>query len=183
MESTMYNYICFFKALNVGKVRRIKMIELEKIFKDLGYLNYYSYIQSGNIYFTSKQPVDFQQFSNAINAKLPFEVELLLIDSEQFIKNVREIPFANLTNVHLSFVKTEQIELDNLIITDNEDIIAAGNRVIYLQSQVNYSDSKYSNKYIENKLQTIATTRNYKTVFKMYQHVCAATCVSPDMER
>jgi len=46
-------YIAFFRGINVGGKNVVKMIDLKKLFTDMGFQDVRTYIQSGNVIFSS----------------------------------------------------------------------------------------------------------------------------------
>lgn len=46
-------YLALFRGINVGGKNIVKMKELRELFTELGFVNVRSYIQSGNLLFTS----------------------------------------------------------------------------------------------------------------------------------
>ncbi|WP_030061932.1 MULTISPECIES: DUF1697 domain-containing protein [Streptomyces] len=55
--TTTTTYIAFLRAINVGG-RTVKMERLRALFAELGLGNVRSYIQSGNVFFTTDEPTD-----------------------------------------------------------------------------------------------------------------------------
>ena len=49
----MNKYVALLRGINVGGKNKIKMTELKKVFEDSGFLNVKTYINSGNIIFSS----------------------------------------------------------------------------------------------------------------------------------
>src|SRR5207249_7232024 len=50
-------YVALLRSVNVAGHGKIKMDELSQVFRMLGYTEVATYIQSGNVIFTSKVPV------------------------------------------------------------------------------------------------------------------------------
>ncbi|WP_030247421.1 DUF1697 domain-containing protein [Streptomyces sp. NRRL S-350] len=55
--TTTTTYIAFLRAINVGG-RTVRMERLRALFAELGLANVRSYIQSGNVFFTTDEPTD-----------------------------------------------------------------------------------------------------------------------------
>lgn len=49
------NYVALLRGVNVGGKNKVSMSELKVCFEDLGYQNVSTYINSGNILFTSSK--------------------------------------------------------------------------------------------------------------------------------
>ena len=61
----MGNYIALLRGINVGGKNKIAMPELKKMFEEMGYQHAVTYINSGNIVFSSN--IDMEE---AIKKKL-----------------------------------------------------------------------------------------------------------------
>src|SRR5580700_9760319 len=51
--ATTKTYAALLRGINVGGARKVKMEDLRQLFADLGYADVTSYVQSGNLVFSS----------------------------------------------------------------------------------------------------------------------------------
>lgn len=61
-------YVAFFRGINVGGKNKVKMDDLKKMFAECGFADIKTYIQSGNVVFTSDMDKDLMidNISNAL---------------------------------------------------------------------------------------------------------------------
>jgi len=175
----MPNYIAILRGINVGGKRKILMADLKLMFSKMGFENVTSYIQSGNILFQTSERISTttveSRIENEILNNFGFEVPVILISDAALKKAISNNPYYKASNtdierLHLTFLKQEptserlktlqeiNMETDNFQIIDN---------TIFVYCSGKYSDSKFSNKFFENKLKVTTTTRNWKTILKL----------------
>ncbi|NQW37148.1 MAG: DUF1697 domain-containing protein [Flavobacteriales bacterium] len=172
-------FISLLRGINMMRHNRIKMPELKKIFTSLGHTDIVTYIQSGNIVFKSKT-LDVDKISieivEKVNEVFGYAIKGLVISKEDL-----EIIF--LSN---PFLKREDIDISKLHVTllnqcptalnleqikdfnshpDDEYIVV--NKCIYLYCPNGYGRTKLTNNMFEKKLDTTATTRNWRTITKL----------------
>lgn len=70
----MGNYIALLRGINVGGKNKIAMPELKKMFEEIGYQNVVTYINSGNIVFSSN--IDMEE---AIKKTVNWPLKIILI--------------------------------------------------------------------------------------------------------
>jgi uncharacterized protein (DUF1697 family) len=176
----MNNYIALLRGINVSGQKPIKMADLKSLFEDLNYKNVATYIQSGNVLFESKNS-NTDLLSNEIAYKIKqqygWEVPVIVISSD-YLKLVSENnPFINernesLDRLYLTFLKDEPnaelAEKFKAFDYKPDEFLLMG-KVLYGFVPVSYGNTKFSNNFIENKLKTTATTRNWKTVLKLLE--------------
>ena len=171
----MPTYISILRGINVSGQRKIKMVDLQKLLVNIGLQKVETYIQSGNVVFQSNN-LDTTKLSQTISKQIKndygFEVPVLVfssndikkvIDNNPFTKNIKKNP----AFMHVTFLANEPMELSTSVFEQQkheDEEIAFGYKVIYLYCPNGYGKTKLSNNFIESKLKTPATTRNWKTV-------------------
>lgn len=70
----MGNYIALLRGINVGGKNKIAMPELKKMFEEIGYQNVVTYINSGNIVFSSN--IDMEE---EIKKNVNWPLKIILI--------------------------------------------------------------------------------------------------------
>lgn len=117
------------------------------------------------------------KIEKAILKKYHFEVPVITRTKEELQKIVAKNPFAKKKNIDLKklhvtflseFPKKENIERVNKTDFLPDQFIIEG-KEIYLHIPVSYGETKLSNKFFENKLKVTVTTRNWKTVNKLFE--------------
>jgi uncharacterized protein (DUF1697 family) len=172
--------ISLFRGINVGGNRIVPMSELKSLHESLGLKDVVTYIQSGNVVFTSDE-ADPAQLSKLIEEsfaqKFGFRSQVMVRTSAELEEIIANNPFQNQPEkepkrVLALFLATrpESTALEDLKKTYN------GPEEIYLVGQelfVYYSDgvgrSKLTLPLIEKKLKTVGTGRNWNTVLRLQQ--------------
>ncbi len=169
----MKRYICILRGINVGGHRKILMADLLKLLEtiDLKYIQ--TYIQSGNlVFFSSKKADELEaEISETLFAKYGFEVEVVIRKRSQIQAIVDKNPFlkkdTDIKKLFVTFLKEKPSEADVNKLSDlniGEDAYFINEKEVYLKYENKLSESKINNNVIENKLNVVATTRNWKTI-------------------
>lgn len=170
----MFRFISILRGINVGGHRKILMADLKELYLSLGFEDVRTYIQSGNVGFTSKKNVLIseleQLLEKAIFEKFGFDVPVLVRNSEEIQLVEQQNPFLNDADeeqLHVTFlgsaVSENQIENLKLALYLPDKCVVIGKEA-FICCAGKYSDSKLTNKFFESKLKMTATTRNWKTV-------------------
>jgi uncharacterized protein (DUF1697 family) len=168
-------YISILRGINVSGHRLIKMAALKSIFSSLGFSNVHTYIQSGNIVFRSTIS-NSKKLSSLIKAALQkefgYDVPVITLTVEELEGIICSNPFAkNNTKdnsfFHITFLaeEPEQKNIETVQKVNEEYEIV--DKAIYLYCPAGYSNSKLTNTFLERKLKTVATTRNWKTSLEL----------------
>lgn len=172
------------RGINVGRNKRIKMDDLKALYKSLDFTDVKTYIQSGNIIFKSRNP-DSNDLSNKIRVKIRevfgFDVPVIIRTENEYKRVMDDNPFKEEDEKQLYVTFLSEIPSKNLIkdinvdlgykTQDNLDKYAINQKEIYLLLPEGYSRTKLNNVFFEKKLKIYSTTRNWKTVTKLYDIV------------
>ena len=174
----MGRYVAMLRAVNVGG-KQIKMTALAALFSDLGYRDVVTYIQSGNVVFTSPSR-SADALARAIEARITRELRMevrVLLRSRAELERVQQAnPFlragADPAKLHVTFLATKPAAA--LVRAAGElgfgaDEFRVVGREAYLHCPNGYGRTKVNNTFFEKKLQTVATTRNWNTVNKLLE--------------
>ena len=179
----MKRFIALLRGINVSGQKKIKMSELKTLFESLGFQNVETYIQSGNVIFSSKEKSTSNIagiISSAIENKYNFDVQVLILTQQEinqalennpFIKNKKEIE-----RLYVTFLSAKP-SIENIIKLNESDFSpeehSINEKIIYLFLPNGAGKAKLNNNYIENKLKVTCTTRNWKTVTALSELVNA----------
>jgi uncharacterized protein (DUF1697 family) len=170
----MTTYISILRGVNVSGQKLIKMDDLRKLYENLGFHNVTTYVQSGNVIFTTKDiELDKlrQKISKEIEKKYRFEVPVILLTIDKLKQIIDNNPFIkdsgkDQSALYATFLSSKPGQFDfNAIVEkkqNNEEIIFSDN-VVYLYCPNGYGRTKLTNNFLEAKLKVEATTRNWKT--------------------
>ena len=176
----MKTYIALLRGINVSGHKLIKMTELKTLLENCGFKNVITYIQSGNVVFSSNQNdvAKLQtKVKEAILNTFGFDVEVQVIEANKFRK---------ITEQH-SFLKGNEDQLKSIyyiLLAENpsNDLVKELNKleqsveffnitdeVIYCFYPNGYGNSKWHNVFFEKKLKVSCTTRNFNTMQKLVE--------------
>ena len=173
----MITYLSILRGVNVGGHKRIRMAELKELYEslNLGYVK--TFIQSGNVVFQYKDmdPLELAaKIKNKIKEVFGFDVAVFIRTKEEFQKIIEKNPFKDdeVNKLYVTFLSEKPITLPiteiERIKDESEKFIISG-KEIYLFIPNGYGRTKLSNDFFEKKLEVSATTRNWKTVNKLFE--------------
>lgn len=167
----MNTYIAILRGINVSGAKPIKMEELRLTFQKPGFENITTYIQSGNVVFSTTATSQLAaKIAESIKTDFGFEVPVIVLSCEELKTIIGNNPLNDGTKdtafLHVTFL-AENPAAFNLSDIEakkqgNEEIIISG-KVVYLYCPHGYGKTKLTNTFLESKLKVTATTRNWKT--------------------
>ena len=171
----MPTYIALLRGINVSGHKLIKMERLRAALEDLGFDDFRTYIQSGNIVFNAtKQSADSlaKKIAGKIFDDFGFSVPVLIRTAAEMAAVVQENPFLmeagiDESKLHVTFLSDQapsSAEKTLALLAAKSERFKICGREIYLCLPDGYGNTKLSNSAIEKKLSVQATTRNWKTV-------------------
>ncbi|MCL7987439.1 DUF1697 domain-containing protein [Sphingobacterium sp. lm-10] len=171
-------YISILRGINVGGHNKVKMADLKKMYEDLQFKNVQTYVQSGNVIF-STDITDIKNLEKAISEKIEtqflFKAAVIVLTVDVLRKVIGGNPYAKNKETNNAFLYVTflahniQITDDALIIGKKhpEEEIAISSRAVYLYCPNGYGRTKLNNNFLEAKLGVAATTRNWNTTLKL----------------
>jgi uncharacterized protein (DUF1697 family) len=176
----MATFISLLRGINVSGHNKIRMEDLKQLYLSLGFKKVETFIQSGNVIFSTEKPASATQLAadvrTAINREFQIDAPVIVISVEEF-KKILVNPFLKEKDIlpeklHISFLsKTPEKHLAQAIVPENylPDRYVLSEKVVFLYIPDSYGLTKLSNRFFESKLKVNATTRNWKTVNKLYE--------------
>ena len=174
-------YISILRGINVSGQKKVKMADLKVLYEKQDFKNVVTYIQSGNVIFDSEIEDSEQlitQIEKAIEHKYQFFVPVGLRRNQELADIITKCPFDEAqdegygTKIMVTFLNSHpnKKKIDQLLtyVKLPEKLIVSGSHV-YILCPNGYGKSKLSNTFIEKKLKTSATTRNWKSVNKLFE--------------
>jgi len=181
----MTTIISMLRGINVSGQKKVPMKELKALYEGLGFADVTTYIQSGNVIFrTAEKKVDSlpKKIGDAIRAHFGFDVSVINRTPDEFGHVLKNNPYLQekelqTEKLYVSFLdeipKPEHIE-KALTHQTQADRFTVLEREVYLYLPDGYGKTKLHNNFMESKLKTVATTRNWKTVNELYAMATAA---------
>ncbi|MCW3840912.1 DUF1697 domain-containing protein [Micromonospora yasonensis] len=173
----MARYAALLRGVNVGNTR-LAMADLRRIVTDLGHEDVKTYLQSGNVVFTSPPSKD-DILAEGIERRLADELGLrvpVLVRSDAELAAVADAsPYAGQqddpTRVLVAFLSAAPTaaKVKDLTVPAGEHIEyqVIGREVHLHFPDGGYGRTKFTNAYLEKKLGVVATTRNWKSVLAL----------------
>lgn len=177
----MPTYIAILRGINVSGRNKILMANLQQLFESLSYCNVSTYIQSGNVIFTTHETpthIIANTISKAISHEFGFNIPTLVLTGEQLAHSLNSLPYKSLdlethgNKVLFTFLEQAPNSVNSAALLNYvkpPEQLSIIDKTVYLYCPNGYGKSKLSNAFIENKLDMIATTRNLKTVIKLVE--------------
>ena len=172
----METYISILRGINVSGQKKILMTDLKALYETLGFENVSTYIQSGNVIFTTRKLLlnkDLtKKIEEAIFKKYDFDVPVIIRTGDEMEKVLAANPLLKEKNInvekfHATFLE-EEPSPEKIKLTRDLDYSPDKFRIlgkeVYLYCPNGYGSTKLSNIFFESKLKVKATTRNWKTV-------------------
>lgn len=174
----MRRYLAILRGINVGGKRKLPMANLRDSVTKIGFTKVQTYIQSGNLLFTAEEN-DSSRLETLLEEHLletyDYKIPVIVRTVEELKKAFAENPFALKTPIkqlHLTFLKEspkpEEVEILQTFPKAPEEFTII-DKNLFLKCTERYSDAKLTNAFIERKLKTTATTRNWKTITKLVE--------------
>lgn len=174
-------YVALLRGINVGGHNKVKMADLKKMFESLGFDSVQTYIQSGNVLFSSSDDEQAlrERIERAFAETFGFSSTIVLRTHEELAGIVAGLPYteqmvaeANAASEAFSLYVAmlpeaplpEAVERLRPYENDKERFHVAG-RDIYLLFHHSVRDAKLSANL--QKLKTPATVRNWNTMNKL----------------
>lgn len=86
------NYVALLRRINAGGNRRVPMAELRELFASLGFTDVSTYVNSGNVIFSSTTTPNQTVVENAIENKFGFTVDTLILSADEFLSIANAVP-------------------------------------------------------------------------------------------
>lgn len=172
----MNTFIALLRGINVSGQKKILMADLRELLTAMGFGEVRSYIQSGNLVFTSDgtQRQIEAKIKEGIHEHYGWEVPVLVRTSDEIAQALHNCPFAEEKMKKSYFTLFQERPEDDLMSTFREMSFPREEFVIdpnclYYYCEAGYGKAKMTNKLIEQKLKTRVTTRNYNTLTKLVE--------------
>jgi uncharacterized protein (DUF1697 family) len=167
----MPTYVALLRGINVGGRNKVSMADLRAVIESLGHTEVTTYIQSGNVVFTSAKAVAAVELEAAIAAELALEITVVLRTPAELAKVVKANPFArdDVSKVHVGFMARKPAagvvaKIDATRFAP--EAFAVHGAEVYLYLPDGMGRSKLPD-FVGRRLQVPTTVRNWNTVLKL----------------
>jgi uncharacterized protein (DUF1697 family) len=151
------------------------MDDLVQLFEQIGHSKVETYIQSGNVVFSSKFADERHletMIETAIKERFGFEVPAMILSETKLERTLKYNPYLERDTIdedalHATFLRYEADhelvkEFETLDYSPDETIVT--NDLVYVYCPSGYGKTKFNTSFIERKLKAQATTRNWKSI-------------------
>jgi len=174
----MKTHLALLRGINVSGHNMIKMDTLKNLLENAGFQNVRTYIQTGNVFIDSEEDqaasVGFK-IKQEIFKVLGLDVPVVVISKSDLQACFTNNSFAmekecDFKKLYVAFVSKELqgSAINDLKISQfkPDEAQIDGNR-IYIKYAIGAGNTRLDQKYIEKKLNVIATIRNWNTVINL----------------
>jgi uncharacterized protein (DUF1697 family) len=165
-------YVALLRGINVGGNKKVEMQKLAKVFIQMGYSDVRTYINSGNVIFSS-QNKDFTQIEPALKKTFGFSIEVVVRDAKNIAALVKKIPktWGNDTEqkTDVIFLSEEYASKKSLSLIKQKSVdtlIYIDGAIVWHLMRKDYTKSGMHD-FIGTKVYKHMTARNVNTVRKL----------------
>jgi uncharacterized protein (DUF1697 family) len=171
-------YVALLRGINLSGHRIVKMDQLRKAFEGLGFEDVKTYIQSGNVVFKGPGTQNLvKRIEQKIVRQFGFPVPVVVKTSDEIGEIIRNNPLVkekgiDLSKLHVTFLSCapETSALTTLeAFAAGPDQFRGSMSAIYLHCPNGYHETKLGNNVLGKMLKVGTTTRNWKTVNRLYE--------------
>jgi uncharacterized protein (DUF1697 family) len=172
-------YCALLRGINVGGNNIIKMIDLKSCFESMGLSNVSTYIQSGNVLFSSEKN-DTSTLVEMIEVRLSkafdYQSKIVLISKKQMETVIKKAPDNFGTDpekyrydvVFLKEPLTAADAIKSIKLREGVDTVIQGKDVLYFSRLIEMAGKSYLNKIISLPIYKNMTIRNWNTTSKLF---------------
>jgi len=174
----MTAFVSLFRGINVGGHHVVKMADLKALHESLGLQNVSTYIQSGNVVFHGDDSNSEQlgkQIEEGFENTFGFHVEVFVRTLDELNEIIERNPFQGHEKKEPKWIaviflanapdETAQISLLQTYVGPEEIHILGKEMFVYYPDGM--GRSKLTSNFIEKKLKTFGTARNWNTMLQL----------------
>lgn len=171
-------YLALLRGINVGGNNIIKMVDLKKCFESMGLTDVVTYIQSGNVIFTSSEKSQAKLITTieeCLSKKFNYKSKIVLITNEHLEKTVQKAPKGFGTEpdeyrydvIFLKEPLTAKEAVKDIQLREGVDNLSAGDGVLYFSRLISLAGKSYLSKVVSLPIYKNMTIRNWNTTTKL----------------
>ena len=176
----MTKHLALLRGINVSGHNMIKMEALKNMLENMGYSDVETYIQSGNVFVTTDEEsgsaVGFV-IKQEIYKVFGHDVPVIVVTKNDLELCFKNNPFlkekeVDTKKLYVAFISKElpSSAINELKISQfkPDEAVIDGNR-IFIKYDIGAGKTRLDQKYIEKKLNVVATMRNWNSVTKLLE--------------
>lgn len=174
----MHQYVGLLRGINVGGNNIIKMADLKACFEKMGFSEVSTYIQSGNVIFSSDE-TDLKKLTEKIEKTLSkqfnYQSTVVVVSHQELKDAVKKAPKGfgvEPTNyrydvIFLKAPLSGKEAIKEIKVREGVDEVAAGKNVLYFPRTIENITKSYLSKIILLPIYKQITIRNWNTTSKL----------------
>lgn len=171
----MIEYVCFLRGINVGGVR-ISMSDLRALFIRLELHNPITYLQTGNVRFSSDIPNEKlkSKIEEALTVAFSYEAKVVLYEAPRLQNIIAAFPFPYSPDLHRYVLLFSDATIIEQLLTHQDELdpaierIAKGDHVLYWQVPKGMTtDTSFAKLTTKSAFKQFLTVRNMNTLEKI----------------
>jgi uncharacterized protein (DUF1697 family) len=178
----MARYLALLRGINVGGRNKVAMADLRDVAAALGHTEVATYIQSGNMLFTSTD-TDVTSLADALEAeiadRLGVRPAVIVLSGPELARVIEDNPFPAETNpksLHAVFRREEVDSAGIAVVADaaeraresgSRDEATVVGRTLFLRTPDGLGRSELAARLARSSVQSAGTARNWATVTKL----------------
>lgn len=178
MEESLLKYVLLLRGINVGGKNKVSMSELKEQLLKIGFEDVSSYINSGNLFFSSLENHEscITKIKNLLETNYDFTIPFALITKEEYFEEKAELPDWWKEDLARKDVLFFSYNFDKSNIFDFIDKSTFHNEVVYVgkhavfwgkYDESEYLKTTYHKKLIKQDFYKKITIRNSNTFEKI----------------
>ena len=171
-------FLALLRGINVGGNNIIKMADLKACFETMGFANVSTYIQSGNVIFSSEEVNTIaleEKIEKVLSETFNYQSRVVVVSQEQMKAVVEQTPedfglHPGTFRYDVVFLKqplTSENAFDQIVARKEVDFVYAQNGVIYFSRTIANLSKSYLSKIIALPIYKSMTIRNWNTTSKL----------------
>jgi uncharacterized protein (DUF1697 family) len=175
----MATHVALMRGINLAGKNRLSMKDLSALFTDAGCTDVRTYVQSGNIVFQAG-PDLARRIPGLIEKAIKDQFGISVPVVTRSAAELRRVPKANpylargvdTSTLHVAFLAAKPTAAQIKSLDPNrspQDEFTVRGREVYLRMPNGVGRTKLSNAYLDSKLGTTSTLRNWRTVLKLIE--------------
>jgi len=178
-SSELVRYVALLRGINVAGKNVLSMTDLARIFQGAGCADVGTYIQSGNVLFTADAKAETtlpEKISSRIERDFGHRVPIVLRTLPELRAAIAANPFlspdVDQRALHVYFLRDTPAK-DAVAALDLgrslPDRFTVLGREVYLHLPNGMARTKLTNAWLDSKLKTVSTARNWNTLLKLVE--------------
>lgn len=178
-------HVALLRGINVGGNNLIKMVELRASFESMGFTGVETYIQSGNVVFSSKfagKAKLTKTIERALSDAFAYASQVVLVSAEELALVIAQAPAGfgkqpDRYRYDVVFVKeplTPREALEQVSTKPGVDEASAGDHALYFRRLIAKAAQSHLSKLVQRPAYKSLTIRNWNTTTRLLAMVSAS---------